>query len=222
MSALYNSEERDAFCQRFAAYHNNPALSDFTIICRGAKWNVHRFVLSVHSEVFAKSCDGNFKETQEAVLDLSEHEEPEVAALVYYLYNFEYDIPQGHSNWGLFHLKMALLADKYFITGLVSAANREYDGCICLFDDEKVIANHAQLAYAVPHATEQIRYIIVRMVVAGGMLRDNKQCELLNVMRQHAEFGVDIALEMARRARKLAEIGPWDEEGTHNFFLYDF
>jgi hypothetical protein len=42
-------------------YLNNDKFSDFTIVCEGKEFKVHRCFISVHSEYFERCCDGMFE-----------------------------------------------------------------------------------------------------------------------------------------------------------------
>ena len=42
-------------------YLNNDKFSDFTIVCQGKEFKVHRCFISVHSKYFERCCDGMFE-----------------------------------------------------------------------------------------------------------------------------------------------------------------
>jgi hypothetical protein len=60
MEAL-DEDAREVLAARVSKHYDNIELSDFKIRCGSREWNVHKFVLSVHSDVLAKCCHGNFK-----------------------------------------------------------------------------------------------------------------------------------------------------------------
>lgn len=53
--------QKMAFCDGLAKIAESVTLSDFTITCQGKKWPVHRVVLSLHSSVLGRACNGEFK-----------------------------------------------------------------------------------------------------------------------------------------------------------------
>lgn len=59
------------FCTTTDRKHSlfeNPKFSDFIITCEGTTWNVHKIIVSGHSDVFAKACGGQFKVSPESLL----------------------------------------------------------------------------------------------------------------------------------------------------------
>lgn len=104
--------------------------TDFTIICGAKEHKVHRLVLSMHSDVLSRACNGGFKvrlvpsrwylerrtnrpqEAQDSRLDLSEDGEACVTSLIDYVYLFEYKNDPSPSYAAL-EVKMAVMADKY-------------------------------------------------------------------------------------------------------------
>ncbi|KJX92609.1 hypothetical protein TI39_contig5839g00029 [Zymoseptoria brevis] len=211
MSSLDDHDFRDAFRQRFAAFHNNDALSDFTISCGQSRWKVHKFVLSVHSRVLASACSGNFKEGREGVLDLSKHGVGEVEALVHWFYAFDYECQELEDNSPFdalsFHIKMAIIADKYFLDGLNDLACRKFidlSDSIMLEDDEDTdLAKLALEAYSVSHATKDICRDLIDLIIERLPLEQGKHKALWQAMGGQAEFAVDIARGLQGQCRDL-------------------
>ena len=54
-----------ALCGALSHYLDSRDLSDFTIVCQSKSWKTHRLLLSLHSKVLAKSCNGDFKEAKD-------------------------------------------------------------------------------------------------------------------------------------------------------------
>lgn len=54
-----------ALCGALSHYLDSRDLSDFIIVCHAKSWKTHRLLLSLHSKVLAKSCNGDFKETKD-------------------------------------------------------------------------------------------------------------------------------------------------------------
>jgi hypothetical protein len=92
---------------------------------------------------------------------------------------------------------MAVIADKYLITGLNALANKTY----CEEIDAKentTLALHALQAYSVPQATETIRAEIVNLIVSKNVLGNDDSRHLSAAMRDTADFAADLALEFHR------------------------
>jgi hypothetical protein len=51
----------DAFRLGAKDYLNNDKFSDFTIVCEGKEFKVHRCFISVHSKYFERCCAGMFE-----------------------------------------------------------------------------------------------------------------------------------------------------------------
>ncbi|SMY24761.1 unnamed protein product [Zymoseptoria tritici ST99CH_1A5] len=197
------TDTKAGLCDQFPSYHNSDLFSDFTIKCGEIKWKVHKFVLAVHSDVLKKCCHGTFKESSEGVLDLSEHEEIHVESLVHYLYHFSYDYvlpnanPDKHLGEGSFHIDMAIIADKYFITGLNALANAKFADDIAPFvQDDETLAPLATKAFEVPQATSLARELLVNSIVRNRTLGDNPRGSVASAMRDNGEFAVDVALAL--------------------------
>ena len=56
-----NEGGQKAVLLQLAKMQGNTSLADFTISCKGQEWKVHRLVLSLHSPVLMKACEGSFK-----------------------------------------------------------------------------------------------------------------------------------------------------------------
>lgn len=138
---MADTDTKSALCGNLARFLDSPDLSDFAITSNGARWNVHRLVLSLHSDVLNKACDNEFKEGRDRVLDLSVHAKEHVEALVQYLYKLDYNIEtkakvkaEEDSSEGVdgsaneskvnegrqlcLHVSICVLADKFNIDGL--------------------------------------------------------------------------------------------------------
>lgn len=56
-----DQDARDTLRARFAEYYDDDTYSDFIIKCDSTEWKVHRFVMSIHSDVLKKCCQSAFK-----------------------------------------------------------------------------------------------------------------------------------------------------------------
>ncbi|KAJ5879694.1 hypothetical protein N7455_003159 [Penicillium solitum] len=70
---------------------SDPKYSDFTIVCEGEEYAVHKCIICPRLSFFAKACDGGFEEsvTNRVVL----HEKPAlVKGMIDYLYTLDYEV----------------------------------------------------------------------------------------------------------------------------------
>ncbi|SMQ51110.1 unnamed protein product [Zymoseptoria tritici ST99CH_1A5] len=196
-----DQDARDTLRARFAEYYDDDTYSDFIIKCDSTEWKVHRFVMSIHSDVLKKCCQSAFKEAQEGILDLSEHAVEEVEALVYFLYHWEYKLADDTSIFEdlCFHIDMALLADKYLVTGLVTVAKELFEFCLSDLEDDEELAELALKAYDSPDIIADMRSNIVNAVVEEKKMESK---EVLQAMRTQGEFATDVALAMSKKAER--------------------
>ncbi|CAK4033215.1 hypothetical protein TI39_contig5839g00029 [Lecanosticta acicola] len=122
-----HQESLVAVAERFAELERLERLKDFTITHGDRTWKVHRTALVVHSAVLTKACAGNFEEAKKATIDLSADPETAVAALVEYLYAFDYTTNVQDGGPISFHVSMFILADKYDIQPLKSLATDKFE-----------------------------------------------------------------------------------------------
>jgi hypothetical protein len=145
------------------------------------------------------------QEAKEGMLDLSEHEEEEVGALVSYLYTFDltYNEEDRTTLQILeFYINVAIMADKYFLTGLASLANEHFSVCLNVMKtDWATCAMLAGKAYTVSHGTQGVRRALVHAIVDGwnSQILALQNEDLLEAMHTHGEFATDIALAMNRQ-----------------------
>ncbi|KAK3659700.1 hypothetical protein LTR56_001063 [Elasticomyces elasticus] len=105
--------------------------ADITVICAERSWRVHKVILCAQSPFFAKACDGDFKasgldgsmEAQTGVITLKEDDPSAVAAMLGYVYNFDYPDDANVDNAEpmapiMFNLQIFVIADKYDIPHL--------------------------------------------------------------------------------------------------------
>ena len=51
---------------------NDEKYSDFTMVCAGEEYKVHRVILAAHSKWFDRVCSSGFKEAKEGRVELKE------------------------------------------------------------------------------------------------------------------------------------------------------
>lgn len=119
---------------QFSALLGSGKYSDLTLTFGSRSWKVHKSVLCLQSDFFAKACDGGFKvsstrrtcpkllltgpqETHTNTIDLSEDSEYTIAAMVNFMYHGKYDaaqiLPSEQYEGGvamLLHLRVVGLA----------------------------------------------------------------------------------------------------------------
>ncbi|KAK4628892.1 hypothetical protein CLAFUW4_08679 [Fulvia fulva] len=218
--------QKMAFCDGLAKIAESVTLSDFTITCQGKKWPVHRVVLSLHSSVLGRACNGEFKqETSEKTHDLSAHELDHVEALIQYMYTFSYNGPRQDPPIvpPTFHGSIALLADKYDIVGLQELSNDKLRRALFqkIFDED--LANIIIMAYEAELATKAIRKTIVRHIVTQGLLGGTSEIEkaLIEIMAQCPKFAVEVLQKQVAFSKELlveAKQPLWKCPECMNFF----
>ncbi|KAE8446181.1 hypothetical protein EG329_012406 [Mollisiaceae sp. DMI_Dod_QoI] len=66
--------------------------SDLQIKCRERLWKVHRVVVCLQSKPLSAAINGNFKEAQTGVIDLSDHEPGIVNHMIQFMYEGDYKV----------------------------------------------------------------------------------------------------------------------------------
>ncbi len=72
--------------------------SDYTIVCQGVEFAVHRNTICPKSPFFAKACNGDWREAHNNRLDMSEEDPDTVRKVIYFLYANEY-CPDLGTDW---------------------------------------------------------------------------------------------------------------------------
>ncbi|KAK4500017.1 hypothetical protein PRZ48_008203 [Zasmidium cellare] len=154
--------------------------ADYTITCCGRHFKVHKHVLSLHSEYFARLFKSQYKESSTNCIDLVDDPLAAVKSMIEYFYRFTYDwkvvesgqcadqdtaldnfassdaprapdqLPSSHLQH---HADVYTLADKYDIPGLkVMAANRfESQACFFTGPSSTITSHVIDLLKVVPH-----------------------------------------------------------------------
>jgi hypothetical protein len=126
--------ERDRQKLTLYSYFQDGKFSDFTILCDGKEYPVHRCFIAPQSKYLERACAGMFKEGAECKIELKEDLTSMVDRMVYYFYNFDY-YNGSHSTkmvetkpWpALFvHIQMYSIADKYDVPGLRTLALEKF------------------------------------------------------------------------------------------------
>ncbi|GIZ43644.1 hypothetical protein CKM354_000686100 [Cercospora kikuchii] len=205
---MADDSTRLELCSKLKDFHRQDKLTDFVIVCGDRKWNVHRFVLALHSDVLRRACSSGFKEAHERLIDLSaDHDPVVIEALVEYMYTFNYSVYSLDELEAIeLHANLYLLGDKYNIEGLCEVAT---DAFISLLKGPpEVLAKAAKVAYAYPDVTTILCEELVDAVVERKELLSNgKGTVLLSAMRENDSFARDvekiIAFEPVRKRLAL-------------------
>lgn len=115
-----------------SSFFKDGKFSDFTILCDGKEYHVHRCFIAPQSKYFECACAGMFKEGAECKIELKEDQAAMVDRMVHYFYNFDYDdsdishtAPKMRSSLRI-HVQMYSLGDKYDIPGLRTLALEKF------------------------------------------------------------------------------------------------
>jgi hypothetical protein len=116
------------------SYFEDGRFSDFTILCDGKEYHVHRCFIAPQSKYFERACAGMFKEGAERKIELKEDLTCMVDRMVYYFYNFDYyngsdsSQPTEPIPWRALsnHIQMYSIADKYDVPGLRTLALEKF------------------------------------------------------------------------------------------------
>ncbi|KAH7110417.1 BTB/POZ protein [Dactylonectria estremocensis] len=60
----------ESFQSSLKEYYNTEILSDAVISCEGQEFKVHRLILSIHSQYFAKELNGPWKEASDKKIEI--------------------------------------------------------------------------------------------------------------------------------------------------------
>jgi LSD1 subclass zinc finger protein len=121
------------------SYFKDGKFSDFTIICDGKEYPVHRCFIAPQSKYFERAFTGMFKEAAENKIELNDDKPSIVERMVYYFYNFDYDWnEEEYAESGLqpshfefyIDIRMYAIADKYDIPGLKTLAAENIKGVL--------------------------------------------------------------------------------------------
>ncbi|USW54350.1 Putative BTB/POZ domain-containing protein [Septoria linicola] len=197
---MADDNTKAAVCNGMAKLFDRPDLADFTIVCGGTQWQVNQIVLSLQSPVFEKVCNGEFLETKQRKIDVSEHDPTHVESLVNYLY----------SSRLCFHVEMCVLADKYDIQGLVKLSATKFELLVNSTSSPAEIAPAAAIAYEAASVTKAIRKNLIAHVIKQGLFSYATKCEELEmVMKEYPEFAIDMA-------RAMSNLSSWLHPPTAN------
>ncbi|KAI1828216.1 BTB/POZ protein [Xylaria intraflava] len=105
--------------------------TDFTLICRGREFPVHKLILSCHSKVFTAALRIGMKESTTGKFEMNEEDPFTVERMIQYMYSGTYDARPGmydseSASRLQMHARVFALADKYQIDELETLSAREY------------------------------------------------------------------------------------------------
>ncbi|KAK5124144.1 hypothetical protein LTR85_001847 [Meristemomyces frigidus] len=180
-----------------ATSQDDTSLTDFALVCKGQKHNVHRLILAFHSPVLAKAVKGDFKEANERQIDLLDDEPLCVKALVCYFYTLRYTVPDTNDLDGPLtpghHVKMCIIAHKYDIQPLKRLAVAAFMAAAKKDSAIRELADAAALAYEVAGATEEIRKNIIDLGIDRNLLSSSNPSLLGQVLVDFPELARDYA-----------------------------
>ena len=168
------------------SYFQDGKFSDFTILCDGKEYHVHRCFIAPQSKYFERACTGMFKENTECKIELKEDLTSMVDRMVYYFYNFDYyngidsTKPTEAKPWPALsvHIQMYSIADKYDVPGLRKLALEKFKALISRPDviraDFSRILKNATYAInklQLPESNTALRDLLVDAWLLSGSAR---------------------------------------------------
>ncbi|KAF7188210.1 hypothetical protein HII31_10495 [Pseudocercospora fuligena] len=104
-------------------FYGDKRFSDFTVICHGKEYHVHRVLVSTQSKWFEACCTAPFKEAADRSVTLHEDDPVAIEKMFQYFYQGEYDTiitatppkleEKGPSNAIQLHAYVYVVAEKY-------------------------------------------------------------------------------------------------------------
>ncbi|KAI1946633.1 hypothetical protein LOZ53_005262 [Ophidiomyces ophidiicola] len=192
-------ERQTSFLRHVQLYFEESILTDTTLTCKGARFEVHRFVLACHSEFFLNAFRSEWNEAKPGTMDLSEDEPGIIQALVEYVYHLDYTCfpDTGDIYTLLFHAKVFKLADKYDIyhlRKLALARVKSIDLNYLLFP---VVADLIRMAYAPGTHTSELRQELLNAIIPT-ILTLQVDPDFQDLYMTMPEFARDIVNETTR------------------------
>ncbi|KAK5679749.1 hypothetical protein LTS10_007697 [Elasticomyces elasticus] len=151
--------------------------ADLTVICAERSWRVHKIILCAQSPSSQKPVMATSRlvistpsqEAQTGVITLKEDDPSAVAAMLDYVYNFDYPDDANHDNTEpispiLFNLQVYVLADKYDIPYLGRIAESKF--CQRATEDWKDAAFAEAAAFVFMEdagAAAKLRWLVVEL-----------------------------------------------------------
>jgi len=181
----------ERFRKATGEYLNNDAFSDFTIICQGRHFPVHRCIISAHSRWFQRCCAGKFREATDRDVTLEDDVVEAVERMRVFFYVWTYD--DDMSSIGADELACVALgdpkpvtsiqinayvyamADKYEVPDLQALALRKFKTAACDLNGAEdshlllqraiyTVFRHVQLS----HSDTTLKDILVSLWTIGG------------------------------------------------------
>jgi hypothetical protein len=165
------------------SYFEDGKFSDFTILCDGKEYHVHRCFIAPQSKYFERACTGMFKEGAERKIELKEDLTSMVDRMVYYFYNFNYRTSSNSTKpaemiaWPALsvHIQMYSIADKYDVPGLRTLALEKFKAFLA--GPEATCTNLENATYAInklqlPEADTALRVLLVDAWLLRGFAKE--------------------------------------------------
>ncbi|CAI6077698.1 unnamed protein product, partial [Clonostachys chloroleuca] len=175
-----------------ASIYSSGQYSDFTITCKGKRFQVHKAIVCPRSGFFAAALRTDFKEACEGIVDLSSDDLGIVEIIIHYFYHLDYELlPQRcHADTGTnefeqplclsTHAKVYSLAEKYVITGLKALALEKFKTATSKHWETHDLLGAAKEAYASTLETDrELKNAVVRAFYARSKLLEHKEVQEL-------------------------------------------
>ncbi|KAK5134640.1 hypothetical protein LTR08_006296 [Meristemomyces frigidus] len=191
-------------------------LSDFTIVCGDQRHNVSVASLALHSSVLTRAVHGDFKESKEREIDLTEDFPDCVSSLVEFFNTTQYSPSATLANL-TYHVDMCILSDKYNVQALKELTVQAFRDEISLNTDNTILAEAAIKAYEASVATQEIRKSITKLTISRGVHSTIWGTALGQVMASYPDFAKDYAqgLEAGLKEVRSWKVKPRADENRY-------
>ncbi|KAK5129241.1 hypothetical protein LTR08_003726 [Meristemomyces frigidus] len=110
-------------------FSNSSKYADLILTYNGHEWKVHKVIVCLQSDVFAKACDGQFQEAHSDTINLDHDDRECIEAMIQYMYTFSYNEDPIDSSCCpiIFNTRVYAIADKYNLPGLCMLATQKFE-----------------------------------------------------------------------------------------------
>lgn len=197
---------------------NDHRFSDFTIVCDGKQFNVHRCFIAAHSKWFDRACSGPFKEASSQRVELHEDMLAAVECMINFFYTCDYDdsiqnatstsepMDKEPNNALQLNAWVYATADKYEVPTLKALALEKFTLAAVRSSKNRLVMT--QTTYTVykhlplPHTDRALKRILVGMWIwHGKSLLPDDHASLSTLASHVPDFMADLTTRLLKEAK---------------------